>query len=365
MMNIYRDKTVLVTGDTGFKGSWLSIWLLEMGARVIGYALPPRTARDNYTVCGLEGRLAHIDGDIREYGPLKMACDQYSPDMIFHLAAQAIVSDSYIDPMYTFHTNVMGTVNVLEAVRHTPSVKAAVIVTSDKCYANQEWVYGYREVDPLGGKDPYSASKGAAEIVVSSYRDSYFSHEGAANIASVRAGNVIGGGDWSRERIMADCMRALTEGLEIVVRNPDAVRPWQHVLEPLSGYLLLGERLLAGERKFASAWNFGPLAKNLITVKSLVEEVLKVWGKGSYTVRRDPGAKAEANLLALDISKAVNRLRLMPLLDFRETVRYTLEEYRAELTETPGEKVFQQRAAHIEKYMEGIDKQERRIDAGL
>jgi CDP-glucose 4,6-dehydratase len=363
--NSYRGKTVLVTGDTGFKGSWVSIWLLLMGARVVGYALPPKTERDNYVACGLGSRLAHIDGDIRDYETLRGVYRRYNPDMIFHLAAQAIVSESYNDPVYTFQTNVMGTVNVLEAARHTPSVQAAVIVTSDKCYENREWIYGYREVDPLGGRDPYSASKGAAEIVVSSYRESYFSSEGTANIASVRAGNVIGGGDWSQDRIVPDCMRALTEGREIAVRNPDAVRPWQHVLEPLGGYLLLGTHLLAGERSYGTSWNFGPLAKNLITVRSLVEELIGVWGTGRYVVRSDSGKKAEANLLVLDISKAINRLKWMPVLDFRETVRYTAEDYRAELTEPPGEKVFRQRVAHIEEYSAAAARQGRKSDALL
>jgi CDP-glucose 4,6-dehydratase len=205
-------------------------------------------------------------------------------------------------------------------------------------------------VDPLGGKDPYSASKGAAEIVVSSYRDSYFTGQDKANVASVRAGNVIGGGDWSKDRIVPDCVRALSEGREIEVRNPEAVRPWQHVLEPLGGYLLLGARLLEGDRKWGGAWNFGPLAKNLITVRSLVDEIIGAWGSGAYMVQSDPAAKAEANLLALDISKAINRLKWLPLLDFRETVKYTVDEYMAELVGSTTEEIFSQRAAHISQY---------------
>jgi CDP-glucose 4,6-dehydratase len=257
--SIYKGKTVLVTWDTGFKGSWLSLWLGHLGARVIGYSLPPKTAGDNYNICALGEKIIHIDGDIRDYRALQDVFSKYEPDMVFHLAAQALVLDSYKDPLYTFETNTMGTVNVLEAIRHTPSVKAAIVVTSDKCYDNKEWIYGYRETDPMGGVDPYSASKGACEIVASSYIRSFFNGENTANVATVRAGNVLGGGDWCANRIVPDCIRALQDNKPITIRNPDAVRPWQHVLEPLNGYLLLGASLYASGKSYFGPWNFGPL----------------------------------------------------------------------------------------------------------
>ena len=242
--NIYKGKTILVTGDTGFKGSWLAIWLLNLGANVIGYALEPNTKNDNYIICDLGNKITHINGDIRDYQTLLNVFSKYKLEIVFHLAAQTLVLDSYKDPYNTYSTNIMGTINLFEAIRHTPSVKVAINVTSDKCYENREWVYGYREVDPMGGKDPYSASKGASEIITSSYMRSFFNQEDAANIASVRAGNVIGGGDWTDNRIFPDCMRALLNNKPIVIRNPEAVRPWQHVLEPLSGYLTIGSLLL-------------------------------------------------------------------------------------------------------------------------
>src|SRR5574341_1665538 len=226
--NIYNGKTVLVTGETGFKGSWLTIWLLNLGANVVGYALSPKTEKDNYAICDLGDKINHINGDIRDYQTLLKVFLKYEPEIVFHLAAQALVLDSYKDPLYTYSTNVIGTANLLEAVRNASSVKAAINVTSDKCYENHEWIYGYREIDRIGGKDPYSASKGASEIITSSYLRSFFNRDNTANIASVRAGNVIGGGDWSDNRIFPDCMRALINHEPIVIRNPNAVRPWQH-----------------------------------------------------------------------------------------------------------------------------------------
>ena len=247
--NIYKGKTVLVTGDTGFKGSWLVIWLLNLGADVVGYALNPKTEKDNYVICNLSDKITHIDGDIRDYQTVLKVFSKYEPEIVFHLAAQPLVLDSYKDPLYTYSTNVMGTVNFFEAVRHTPSVKVAINITSDKCYENREWVYGYREVDQVGGKDPYSASKGASEIITSSYLRSFFNQDNTAHIAPVRAGNVIGGGDWADHRIFPDCMRALLNDKPIVIRDPEAVRPWQHVLEPLSGYLSLGSLLYTEGKK--------------------------------------------------------------------------------------------------------------------
>jgi CDP-glucose 4,6-dehydratase len=345
----YYGRTVLVTGDTGFKGSWLSIWLHSLGARVVGLALPPRNDQDNYVVCGLNRKNEHIDGDIRDIETVRRVMADHEPSVVFHLAAQALVLDSYKDPLGTFQTNILGTANVLEAIRGCPGVRAAVMVASDKCYENREWVHGYRESDALGGRDPYSASKGASEIVASSYQRSFFSAGKAASIASVRAGNVMGGGDWAPNRIVPDCMRALRRKRPIVVRNPDAVRPWQHVLEPLHGYLKLGAELLRSGKKYSGAWNFGPSHKNQVTVRRLVETVLRCWGFGSYTVRRAGGQK-EACLLALDISKAANLLGWSPALNFETTVRFTVEEYRF-----PGkgtEDFLAQRTRQIERYME-------------
>ena len=350
--NIYKGKTVLVTGDTGFKGSWLAVWLLNLGADVVGYAPRPKSSMDNYAICSLDDKITHINGDVRNHRKLLNAFSEHNPEIVFHLAAQASVLYSYKHPLYTYSTNVMGTVNLFEAVRSTPSVKAAIIITSDKCYENQEWVYGYREIDPLGGKDPYSASKGAAEIITSSYLRSFFSQDGTANIASARAGNVIGGGDWMENRIIPDCMRALMSNKPVVVRNPESVRPWQHVLEPLSGYLTLGSLLYTEGKKYSGAWNFGTLSKNMVSVKRLVEETVKQWGRGTYVI--DTGTKncpkCEAHLLHLDISKAVNELGWHPVFDFKQAVKFTIEEYR--VNNLSPDDIFNQRLDHIQKYVE-------------
>lgn len=348
--SIYKGKTVLVTGDTGFKGSWLAIWLLNLGADVIGYALNPKTERDNYVICNLGDKITHIDGDIRDYQTLLKVFSKYEPEIVFHLAAQSLVLDSYKDPLYTYGTNVMGTVNFFEAVRHTPSVKVAINITSDKCYENREWVYGYREVDQVGGKDPYSASKGASEIITSSYRHSFFNQDNTAHIASVRAGNVIGGGDWANHRIFPDCTRALLNDKPIVIRNPEAVRPWQHVLEPLSGYLMLGSLLYREGKKYSGAWNFGPLSKNMVSVRQLVEETIKQWGTGRYIVENETDNSLEASFLDLDISKAVNILNWCPVLDFRQTIMFSIDEYKVD--DLSGEEVFNQRIDHINDYIE-------------
>ena len=348
--NIYNGKTVLVTGDTGFKGSWLAIWLKEIGANVIGYSFEPKTENDNYVVCGLENKIIHIDSDLRDYKYLKRIFEKYKPDFVFHLAAQSLVLEGYRDPLETYSTNIMGTINVLEAIRHTESVKAAVIITTDKCYENKEWVYGYRETDRLGGKDPYSASKAACEIAINSYLESFFKEDVSANIASVRAGNVIGGGDWAENRIVPDCIRYLQEKEPVIVRNPSAVRPWQHVLEPLSGYLKLGSLLYTNRNEFSGPWNFGPLVKNMVTVKELVEEVIYQWGEGEIMIRNGANQYSEAHLLHLDISKAVNKLKWEPILNLKETVNYTVDEYKIENFSV--DQVYQQRVEHINNYCE-------------
>ena len=275
---IYNNKTVLVTGHTGFKGSWLCFWLIQMGAKVIGYSLEPPTSPNHFELLNLD--MVSVIGDIRDSDKLNAVFAQYQPEIVFHLAAQPLVRLSYKEPVETFETNVIGTLKVFEACRSTKSVRAIVNITSDKCYQNKEWVWGYRENDPMGGYDPYSASKGCAELVTSSYRNSFFNvnEYGKSHnvlLASCRAGNVIGGGDWAKDRLMTDIMVAVSEGKKVVIRNPRATMPWQHVLEPLSGYLMLGQKLFEGKKEFAQAWNFGPGEQGAITVKEVVENIKK------------------------------------------------------------------------------------------
>ena len=305
-------------------------------------------------MCGLEHTIDHIDGDVRDYDKLAATLAAHQPDVAFHLAAQALVLESYEDPRTTFDTNIMGTVNFLEAVRHTPSVRAAVVVTSDKCYENREWVYGYRENDMMGGLDPYSGSKGAAEIVIASMRHSFFRSEGSAHIASVRAGNVIGGGDWAAHRIFPDCIRAILAGEPIAIRNPSSVRPWQHVLDPLYGYLLLGARLCSGGERFVGAWNFGPLSLTMLPVQGLVEAVIEAWGQGEYRIEcPDQPGPEEAKFLHLDISKAINQLCWLPKLSFREMVSMAVEGYRVEAMTHAA--VLRHRIDQIRAYEEKVD----------
>lgn len=356
LLSVYKDKTVLVTGDTGFKGSWLAIWLRHLGAKVIGFALSPRTQNDNYVICRLDERITHIQGDIRDYDSLLDIFSTYKPEIVFHLAAQALVLDSYKDPLYTFHTNVMGTVNILEAIRNSSCVRAAVNVTSDKCYENKERVNGYREVDPLGGKDPYSASKGVSEIITSSYLRSFFSQDNTANIASARSGNAIGGGDWSPNRIIPDCMRALQSHRPIIIRKPDVVRPWQHVLDPLYGYLRLASRLFTDGKTYSGAWNFGPSFRNSISVRQLVEEVIKKWGSGRYVVAPSSDNR-ESSVLSLDISKALNQLNWYPVFDLKKAVEYAIEEYRVD--SLSGSEILDQRIKHIEAYLKSRQENKR------
>ena len=346
--NIYKNKVVLVTGDTGFKGSWLAIWLKELGSNVIGYALKPKTENDNYVICGLENRIIHVDGDVRDYRHLKSVFDKHKPDIVFHLAAQALVLEGYRDPLETHSTNIMGTINILEAIRHTESVTDAVIITTDKCYENKEWIHGYRENDRLGGKDPYSSSKAACEIVIKSYLESFFNKDGTANIASARSGNVFGGGDWAENRIVPDCIKSLLQKSSIIVRSPLAVRPWQHVLEPLSGYLQLGSVLHEKGKEFSGPWNFGPSTKSMVTVKQLVEEIINQWGEGEINIKNDANQHSEAHLLHLDISKAINKLEWKPRLTFKEGIKYTVDEFK--IGKFSVDQVYKQRVEHINNY---------------
>jgi CDP-glucose 4,6-dehydratase len=348
--NAFAGKRVLVTGHTGFKGSWLCEWLLSLGADLTGFSLPPPTSPSLFEQLQLRGRMNSIEGDIRDLALLGKVVKEGSFDFVFHLAAQPLVRLSYAEPVQTYATNVMGTVHLLEAVRQCGRSCSVIVVTTDKCYDNKEWVHGYREEDPLGGYDPYSSSKGAAELVVAAYRRSFFSESasGTGNldtprirVASARAGNVIGGGDWAQDRILPDCIRALEQGKTIPVRNKVATRPWQHVLEPLSGYLWLGAVLSgsAGEKApfpaqiYTSPFNFGPNLSSNKTVAELVQEVLQHW-PGRWEDCSDPKAPHEAKLLNLTIDKAHHFLGWTPVWDFQTTLRQTVEWYKT-VHETP------------------------------
>ena len=329
--NIFKNKTVLVTGHTGFKGSWLCIWLKELGANVIGYAIEPYTDRDNFTVTGLETKITHIIGDVRDFKFLKQIFEEHNPEFVFHLAAQPIVRQSYESPKETYDINVGGTVNLLECCRLTDSVRVIINVTSDKCYENKEWVWGYRESDPMGGYDPYSSSKGCSELITEAYRKSFFNlttSQPAVALSSARAGNVIGGGDWQKDRIIPDCIRALENNKPIQIRNPNATRPWQHVLEPLSGYLLLASRMFEDPQKFCGAWNFGPSYNSVIPVGEMANKVVAQWGKGSWIIPSTENEPHEANLLSLDISKANSHLKWFPVWDVDETIDRTIGWYK-------------------------------------
>lgn len=331
----YAGKKVFVTGHTGFKGSWLCEWLLALGAEVTGYSLAPNTNPALFNQLGLKSRLHHIIGDIRDFGKLNRALQNAKPDFVFHLAAQPLVRESYARPVETFETNLTGTVNVLESLRGLKKPCAAVFITTDKCYENRERHRGYAETDPLGGHDPYSASKATAEIAISSYRRSFFKNH-PVKIASVRAGNVIGGGDWAADRIVPDSIRALQKKLPVPVRNKISTRPWQHVLEPLGGYLWLAAKLAAlktGDEKFCSAFNFGPGREANRTVRELVEEILKHW-PGGWADKSNPHAVHEAQLLHLVTTKARRALGWRPVWNFPATIRETVEWYR-EVTQTP------------------------------
>lgn len=330
--NFYRNKRVLVTGHTGFKGSWLSIWLHELGAEVIGVALDPYSEKDNYVLSGIGERITDLRGDIRDGKLMKEIFRQYQPEVVFHLAAQPLVRLSYDIPVETYETNVMGTINILEAIRATDSAKVGVMITTDKCYENKEQIWGYRENEPMGGYDPYSGSKGATEIAIASWRRSFFNpdqyEKHGKSIASARAGNVIGGGDWALDRIIPDCIRALEANNPIEIRSPKAIRPWQHVLEPLSGYLLLAQKMWNEPTKYCEGWNFGPHAESISTVWEVATKVVENYQSGQLKDLSDPNALHEAKLLMLDVSKAKFQLGWEPRMNIDETVRLTVEWYK-------------------------------------
>ena len=334
----WADKRVLITGHTGFKGSWLTAWLTQLGARVTGFALPPSTNPSMFEMCGLARRNAlstlapmeHLIGDVRDLPAVERAFLASEPEIVFHMAAQPLVRLSYSEPVETLATNIMGTVHVLDAIRRAPSVRAVVVVTSDKCYANRGWVWGYREDEAMGGHDPYSASKGCAELVAAAYQSSFLGVNGSrATIASARAGNVIGGGDWAADRLVPDAIRALVAGEALVVRNPGATRPWQHVLEPLSGYLALAEKVFEGQREWEGGWNFGPWDEDAVPVSEIASLITEAWGSGAaWKAMPDPNAPHEAPYLKLDSSKARQRLGWRPRLRIAQALQWTVEWYR-------------------------------------
>lgn len=328
---VYQHKKVFLTGHTGFKGSWMLAWLNKLGADVKGYALEPEKDTDLYWKIQGNDLCKSIFADIRDKERLRTEIIAFEPDFIFHFAAQPLVRDSYEKPIETFDVNVMGTIMVLDALRFLKKPCAAIIITTDKVYENKEWYYPYREHDTLGGHDPYSASKAMVEISVNAYRNSFFNMLNFSNhhkvIATARAGNVIGAGDWAKDRIVPDIIRAFQQNKEIEVRNPSSVRPWQHVLEPLSGYLLLGCKAFEVPDQISTSWNFGPLEESNLRVEDLVKEAINIWGGGTYLNKMLPGQMHEANLLKLDINKAINKLGWYPKWDAKEALRVTIKGY--------------------------------------
>lgn len=327
--SFWRDKRVFVTGHSGFKGGWLSLWLQQLGAKVTGYSLPPPTEHSLFQTARVADGMTSIMGDIRDPAGLTEAIKQAEPDIVIHMAAQPLVRRSYVDPVETYSTNVMGTVHLLEAVRQSSTVRAVVNVTTDKCYENKEWIWAYRENEPMGGYDPYSNSKGCAELVTSAYRSSFFNPEEFERhrvaLASARAGNVIGGGDWAADRLIPDILSAFTMGKTVEIRSPKAIRPWQHVLEPLRGYLKLAEELHQHGTPYAQPFNFGPRAEDTQPVEWIVRELAALWGDGASWAVDQGQHPHEANLLKLDIAKAAHLLNWHPLLNLQEALKLTVD----------------------------------------
>ena len=327
--SFWRGKRVFLTGHTGFKGSWLSLWLQSMGAELKGFALEPPTQPSLFNEVRVNLGMHSEIGDIRDLAAISASLKAFDPDILIHMAAQPLVRHSYRQPVETYATNVMGTVHVLEGARSCSRLRAIVNVTTDKCYENREWEWGYREIEPMGGYDPYSNSKGCSELVTSAYRNSFFNTKGAAALASARAGNVIGGGDWASDRLIPDILRAFEQHQPVVIRNPHATRPWQHVLEPLSGYLMLAEELYAHGQSYASGWNFGPSDDDARPVQWIVEHLVKSWGPGA-SWQIDGGTHPhEANYLKLDISKAKSRLSWQPRWPLVTALNHITEWHRA------------------------------------
>ncbi len=323
MRNFWQGKRVFLTGHTGFKGGWLALWLQQLGAKVTGYSLSPPTEPSLFEVASVADGMTSLTGDIRDGEALRKAIINSEPEIVFHLAAQPLVRRSYREPLETYSTNVMGSVHLLEAVRQTQSVQAVVNITSDKCYENHEWVWGYRENDPMGGFDPYSSSKGCAELVSTAYRNSFLQEKGIA-LATARAGNVIGGGDWGEDRLLPDIFRAIATNEAVRIRHPEAIRPWQHVLEPLGGYLLLAQRLCEEGTRFAEGWNFGPSDTDAKSVRWIVEQITQGWGDGTSWTLDEGDHPHEAHYLKLDCSKARQQLGWQPKLSLAEALEISV-----------------------------------------
>ena len=352
--NFYKGKKVLITGHTGFKGSWLSIWLHELGAEVVGVALDPSSDKDNFVLSDIGSKIkADIRTDIRFAQKIKEIFIRYQPEIVFHLAAQPLVRLSYEQPVETYEANVMGTIHVMEAIRVTRSVKVAVMITTDKCYENKEQLQGYKESDPFGGCDPYSSSKGACEIAIQSWRKSFFNPKDygkkhIVSLASVRAGNVIGGGDWAKDRIIPDCIRALEAGEVIDIRSPRAVRPWEHVLEPLSGYMMLAQKMWDNPTKYCEGWNFGPEDDSVSTVWEVAAELVKNFGFGELKDSSELNAVHEARFLMLDINKAKIHLGWKPRLNMQQCITLVADWYKRYKTDN----VYNLCIEEINKFLE-------------
>ena len=353
-LSFYKDKKVLITGHTGFKGSWLSVLLKHLGADVFGFALAPPTNPSLFKLAGLDSKINSFISDIRDKDRLLDVIDQIRPEIIIHMAAQPLVIESYKDPLLTYETNVMGVVNLFEVIRIVPGIKAVVNVTTDKCYENKEWVWGYRENEPLGGYDPYSSSKACSELVTASYRNSFFnsasySEHGVA-IASARAGNVIGGGDFAENRLIPDFIKAIAENKTVKIRNPHAIRPWQHVLDPLTGYLLLAKKLYLNGPGFNGAWNFGPDDYDAKTVKWVINSICKYWGEGASYIIQDAPKLHEAGFLKLDSSKARTSLCWSPRWDIDESLKSVVEWNKALIN---GKNSYEITQNQISRYLSG------------
>jgi CDP-glucose 4,6-dehydratase len=344
LSNAFHGKTVFITGHTGFKGGWLTLWLESLGAKIIGFSLDPPTSPSFFQETGLKDLVQDIRGDILDKEKIFEIVDTFHPDFIFHLAAQPLVRASYEKPRETFNVNVMGTINILEAIRVSQFPTTCVCITSDKCYENKEWVYAYRENDSLGGHDPYSASKGAAEIAIAAYRKSFFNPENTTpdcTVSSARAGNIIGGGDWAGDRLVPDCVRSLAKGDTIKIRNPMAIRPWQFVLDPLLGYLVLALKMKENPLLYSDSWNFGPNYSNTINVQKLTEMIIREWGYGNWEVSSaDENTLHEADYLKLDIAKSMTKLEWKPVYPIDLAVHKTIRWYKEYCTREKNMKTF-------------------------
>ena len=344
----WKDKKVFLTGHTGFKGSWMSLWLQSMGAIVKGFSLEPNTNPNIFTKAKVAENMESEIGDIRDLNIVTQSMVNFNPDILIHMAAQPLVRLSYVEPVETYTTNVIGTVNVLEAARNCENLKSIVSVTTDKCYENNEWEWGYRENEPMGGHDPYSSSKGCAELVTSAYRRSFFSSKDSASLASARAGNVIGGGDWAEDRLVPDILRAFEKSESVIIRNPLSTRPWQHVLEPVSGYLVLAQELYLNGDKYAEAWNFGPKDEDCKPVNWILDKMVVMWGDGASWKLDTNNNPHEAGFLKLDCSKAFNRLKWQPKWNLEETLELIIEWHQLYLQDKD---VKEQCINEINKYL--------------